>query len=116
MKTTRRITVVSMLMLALAPLGWAGETTPGFRSQDETLIHDQGILRHVDFSSQSVIIGGLEYYFAIDALVEIDGGPGAWSMLQPDTKVNFLYRPDSHVRRTIIELYTLPAGARINEH
>ena len=37
-------------------------------------------------------------------------------MLQEDTKVEFLYRPDSDVRRTIIELYTLSAGARIDEH
>ena len=106
--------VIAMLMLA--PLCWSGEVFPGFQSEDETLVHDQGILRHVDFSSQSVIIGGLEYYFALDARVQIDGGPGAWSMLQEDTKVEFLYRPDSNVRRTIIELHTLPAGSRINEH
>ena len=116
MKTRRYSAVLAMLMLASAQLCGADETIPGFLSQDETLIHEQGILRHVDFASQSVIIGGLEYYFAIDARVQIDGGPGAWSMLQEDTKVEFLYRPDSDVRRTIIELYTLSTGSHIDEH
>lgn len=109
--------VIAMLMLAWVPICWPGEAViVGFQSQDETLVHGQGVLRHVDFGSQSVIIGGLEYHFAADALVQIDGGPGAWSMLQEDTKVDFLYRADSNVRRTIIELHTLPAGSRINEH
>ncbi len=109
--------VIAMLMLAWVPICWPGEAViAGFQSQDETLTHGQGVLRHVDFGSQSVIIGGLEYHFAADALVQIDGGPGAWSMLQEDTKVDFLYRADSNVRRTIVELYTLAPGSHIDEH
>lgn len=115
---TRQLTaVIAMLMLAWAPLCWPGEAIiAGFQSQDETLVHEQGVLRYVDFGSQSVIIGGLEYHFAADALVRIDGGPGAWSMLQVETKVDFLYRVDSNVRRTIVELYTLAPGSHIDEY
>lgn len=118
MKILRRpYAVVVALMVSMALFAPACEALEaGFVSRDEALLNAQGIVREVDYAAQAVIIGGLSYHFAPDALVRIDGGPGAWSLLGEGMKVDFLYRDDSTFRRTIVELHTLPAEFPMDEH
>jgi hypothetical protein len=116
MKPGARLSSVLPLLMATT-LSWPADSLhAGFESQDDSLLNAQGIVQRVDYGSQSVIISGLEYHFAVDARVQIDGGPGAWSMLEVDAAVDFLYREDSNVHRTIVELYTMPGGTPISEH
>ncbi len=89
------------------------ELLPGFNSQDATLFHDAGVVHRIDYGGQTALIGGLQYRFAANARVQINGTVGVWSMLLPEMKVGFIYREDGPSRRTIVELYQLPPQAEI---
>lgn len=89
------------------------ELLPGFESQDARLFQDAGVVHRVDYGAQTALIGGLQYRFAANARVQINGTLGVWSMLLPEMKVDFIYLDDGPSRRTIVELYQLPPQAEI---
>ena len=91
----------------------ARELSPAFESRDATLFHDAGVVHRIDYGAHTALIGGLEYHFVSNARVQINGKLGAWSMLVPDMKVDFIYIEEGPTRRTIVELYQLPARAEI---
>jgi hypothetical protein len=111
---------VSHLVLAAVPLlagaVWAEEMNAGFENKDGTLFHEQGIVYEIDYAEQTAYISGLDYFFAADARVQINGSFGAWSMLRPNMKVDFLFRDESQEKRTIVELYQLPDDYPISEY
>lgn len=102
--------------LLLAVAATAEEMNAGFENQDGTLFHEQGIVHEIDYGGQTAYISGLDYEFAADARVQINGTFGAWSMLVTDMKVDFLFREESQQRRTIVELYQLPSDYPIDEY
>ncbi len=102
---------LSFLLAACSVLG--RELLPGFESQDATLFHDAGVVHRIDYGAQTALIGGLQYRFAANARVHVNGTRGAWSMLLPQMKVDFIYLDDGPSRRTIVELYQLPPQAEI---
>lgn len=102
---------LSFLLAACSVLG--RELLPGFESQDATLFHDAGVVHRIDYGAQTALIGGLQYRFAANARVHVNGTLGAWSMLLPQMKVDFIYLDDGPSRRTIVELYQLPPQAEI---
>ncbi|MEJ2131808.1 MAG: hypothetical protein P8Y95_09365 [Gammaproteobacteria bacterium] len=104
---------LAALLLGAADDGFARELRPGFLTRDATLFHEEGIVHRIDHGAQTALINGLEYRFAANARVEVNGSFGAWSMLLPEMKVDFLYDDEGPARRTIVELHQLPADTEI---
>jgi len=115
-KYISRACAIFAAALLLAGAATAEEMNAGFENQDGTLMHEQGIVHDIDYGGQTAYISGLDYYFAADARVQINGSFGAWSMLVRNMKVDFLFREDAQDRRTIVELYQLPSDYPIEEY
>jgi hypothetical protein len=70
----------------------------------------QGTIDSLDFETNTAVIGGTRYSVAIDAVVEIGGSYGAFTMLTPGMNVAFTFDLYSDKTRVLTELKELPAG------
>ena len=76
---------------------------------------EAGVVEALDWQSTSLIIGGLRYYVPIDARIEIQGGFGAYTMLQNGMNVVFTYRIIGTHRREIRDLRTVSKLSSLDE-
>ena len=74
-------------------------------------IEAEGLVQAVDFGNNEAVISGVVYHFPIGAKIEITGTYGAFTMLEPGMKVEFIFEKHDDSRREVIEL--LP-GARLS--
>ena len=76
----------------------------------------EGVVRGLDYERNIAVIGGLSYYVPADALVEIRGTYGAFTLLEKGMKVSILYYRISDSRREIVKLIQLSDNRRMDEH
>ena len=63
-----------------------------------------GLIRGLDFASNSLVVGGHEYSVGVGTKVEIDGTFGAFTMLEPGMQTTFEYNNKPDGRREIVLL------------
>jgi len=96
---------------------WA--TTVNFsyaQYQDPQIVEAEGVVRGLSYARNIAVIGGLSYYFAADAVVEIRGTYGAFTMLEKGMKVAFSFHRISDSRREIVKLVQLSENRRMDEN
>lgn len=83
---------------------------------DVPLVDEEGQIHQIDYARNTAIISGITYRFAIDADIEVAGGPGAMTMLKPGMKVEFVYRRHGPSDLEIETLTQLSDSYPILEH
>ena len=79
------------------------------------VVEGEGTIHAVELESNTLVINGVRYHVAFDALVEIRGSYGAFSMLEQDMKVVFEFRRHSPTNLEIFDLEQLPDNTRMEE-
>ncbi|MEM7001112.1 MAG: hypothetical protein AAF529_10010 [Pseudomonadota bacterium] len=76
----------------------------------------QGIIHAVDFAENRMIVQGVGYTVAPDFEVEIGGSYGAFTMLEPGMRVDFVYHRYPNGDRQMISLRELGGSESVFEH
>ena len=82
---------------------------------EAAVVEGEGTIHAVELESNTLVINGVRFRVAFDALVEIRGSYGAFSMLQQGMKVIFEYRHHSPTNLEIFDIEQLPDNAHIEE-
>lgn len=74
-----------------------------------------GVIRSLDFGTNTMIVNGTQYRVAIDVQVDLGNGYGAFTMLEDGWNVEFDYKVYSGVEREIVRLRRIPDNFVIEE-
>lgn len=86
----------------------ASAATDDFLDEQEEVREVQyGVVERLDLANNRIVIGGLTYHVPLDAEIEINGGPGALSMLDTDMKVRMTFRHNERGERELTSLQTV---------
>lgn len=99
------------LLLVLAGVTQAAETVVELAPEMET----EGTIENLDFGANTMIFEGVEYRMAPDLVVEIRGGPGAFTMLRAGMKAVVTYRVISASERHAVSIVQLPDNVAVEE-
>ncbi len=97
--------------LLLAGAAHAAEVISELAPEMET----EGAIQRLDFGANTMIFQGVRYQMAPDLVVEIRGGPGAFTMLQVGMKAVVTYRVISASERHAVSIIQLPDNTVIEE-
>lgn len=102
------------LMVPVPRLEAADET--GVRNETPwPLTTGMGVIRELDFGTSTFLLGGMTYVAAIDVQVEIGGGPGAFTMLQPGMQIAFEYLQVSDEERRVTRIRQIPPQVQLDD-
>ena len=88
----------------LGGAAYAAESVAELAPQMET----EGSIEKLDFGANTMIFEGVRYQMAPDLVVEIRGGPGAFTMLREGMKAVVIYRVISATERHAVNIRQLP--------
>ena len=99
------------LLLLLAGAAHAAETIAELAPEMDV----EGTIEDLDFGANTMVFQGLLYHMAPDLVVEIRGGPGAFTMLSKGMKATVVYRVISASERHAVSIVQLPDNVVIEE-
>ena len=100
-----------LLLPLMGGAAQAAETVAELAPQMET----EGSIEKLDFGANTMIFEGVRYQMAPDLVVEIRGGPGAFTMLREGMKAVVIYRVISATERHAVNIRQLPDNMAVEE-
>lgn len=98
-------------LLLLAGVAQAAETVVELAPEMEMA----GAIEELNFGANTMIFEGVRYHMAPELVVEIRGGPGAFTMLQKGMKAIVTYRVISASERHAVSIVQLPDNIAIED-
>ena len=104
-------------LLLLPLLGGAAGSAHAQESVAELApqMETEGSIEKLDFGANTMIFEGVRYQMAPDLVVEIRGGPGAFTMLREGMKAVVIYRVISATERHAVNIRQLPDNVAVEE-
>jgi len=100
--------LIGVLLLGATSLGLvAAESEPMVRS-------DRGIIRHLDFEKNTMVVGGMEFVVPLETPVTLRDAAGAFTMLVVGMKAEVVYK-ELPTERVALTVDQLPDNTEIEE-
>jgi hypothetical protein len=106
-----RALLIGSVLIAVAPAA-AAEPLAIDNETPWPLVLTAGEIQALDLANHTLIANGLRYTVALDVQVQIGGGAGAFTLLEPGMQIAFEYLRISDEERRVVRIRQMPPGVQ----